>query len=97
VISSTRSQAFPRVRVGIGRPGKATVKNFVLQDFDRDEALALHQGSGEGAQSALDSACDMIDKWIDGDLPTSKNKSGNKQWKNKLAPVAAKDALYNGN
>lgn len=44
VIEHLGTQAFPRLRIGIGRPpGRMDPADYVLQDFDPEEELLLQE------------------------------------------------------
>jgi len=60
IIQLLGTQAFPRLKVGIGRPpGKMDPADYVLQDFSQDEEPLLWD--------ALRAARQMAEAWLRGD------------------------------
>lgn len=60
IIQLLGTQAFPRLKVGIGRPpGKMDPADYVLQDFSQDEEPVLWD--------ALRAARQMAEAWLGGD------------------------------
>jgi PTH1 family peptidyl-tRNA hydrolase len=56
------SQAFPRLRIGIGRPpGRMDPANYVLQDFSEPERAILHEALGRAADAVRAFAADGIE------------------------------------
>ena len=57
VINQLGSQAFPRLRIGIGRPpGRMDPADYVLQDFSNEEAILLER--------TLDQATAAVEAWL---------------------------------
>ena len=56
IIERLGTQAFPRLRVGIGRPVHGDPVDFVLQDFTADEWTDV--------EAALDRAVEAIEHWL---------------------------------
>lgn len=56
IIEHLSTQAFPRLRVGIGRPVHGDPMDFVLQDFTADEWIDM--------DAALDRAVEAIEHWL---------------------------------
>jgi PTH1 family peptidyl-tRNA hydrolase len=56
IIEHLGTQAFPRLRVGIGRPVHGDPMDFVLQDFTADEWIDM--------DAALDRAVEAIEHWL---------------------------------
>ncbi|GIV83279.1 MAG: peptidyl-tRNA hydrolase [Candidatus Roseilinea sp.] len=57
VIARLGSEDFPRLRIGVGRPpGRRDPKDFLLDDFTRDELTAL--------EPAFDRAVEGIRRWL---------------------------------
>jgi PTH1 family peptidyl-tRNA hydrolase len=62
IIQHLGTQAFPRLRIGIGRPkGRMPTPNHVLQDFSRQEREALPFVLGR----AVDAALCFLDEGVD--------------------------------
>jgi PTH1 family peptidyl-tRNA hydrolase len=58
VIQQLGSQAFARLRIGIGRPpGRMDPADYVLQDFSAEEEVLLDE--------VLEHAVDAIEAWLD--------------------------------
>jgi PTH1 family peptidyl-tRNA hydrolase len=52
VIDHLDSQAFPRIRLGIGRPpGRMPPEAYVLQDFDTDQWAMMEQTYGQAVEA----------------------------------------------
>jgi PTH1 family peptidyl-tRNA hydrolase len=57
VIKQVGSQAFPRLRIGIGRPpGRMDPADYVLQDFSDEETILLER--------TLDQATAAVETWL---------------------------------
>jgi len=56
VIERLGTQAFPRLRVGIGRPVHGDPVDYVLQDFTADEWMDM--------EATLDRAVEAIEHWL---------------------------------
>jgi PTH1 family peptidyl-tRNA hydrolase len=56
IIERLGSQAFPRLRIGIGRPVHGDPVDYVLQDFTADE--------WSDVDAALDRAADAVEYWL---------------------------------
>ena len=53
-IEKLGTKDFPRLRLGIGRPpGRMEAKDYVLQDFSKDDMKLLPEVLGRGADAAL--------------------------------------------
>jgi PTH1 family peptidyl-tRNA hydrolase len=50
------TQAFPRLRIGIGRPARGDPTDYVLQDFTADEWMEV--------DPALDRAVEAVEHWL---------------------------------
>jgi PTH1 family peptidyl-tRNA hydrolase len=57
IIGALGEDTFPRLRLGIGRPpGRMDPADFVLEDFDEDEAPAAQEAIGR----AVDCLADLV-------------------------------------
>lgn len=56
IIERLGVQAFPRLRVGIGRPAHGDATDFVLRDFTPDEWIEM--------DTALDRAVEAVEHWL---------------------------------
>jgi PTH1 family peptidyl-tRNA hydrolase len=57
IISQLGSRAFPRLRIGIGRPpGRMDPADYVLQDFSEEETILLER--------TLDQATAAVETWL---------------------------------
>lgn len=66
IIARLGSEDFPRLRVGVGRPpGRRDPKDFLLDDFTRDELAAL--------EPAFDRAVEGIRRWLSTDIDHAMN------------------------
>jgi PTH1 family peptidyl-tRNA hydrolase len=67
VIEKLRSQDFPRLRVGIGRPsGQRTAANYVLADFQKNEKAILDE--------LLDKCAEAVKTFLNSGLDTAMNR-----------------------
>lgn len=66
IIARLGSEDFPRLRVGVGRPpGRRDPKDFLLDDFTRDELAVL--------EPAFDRAVEGIRRWLSADIDHAMN------------------------
>lgn len=61
IINSLGTEAFPRLRLGIGRTGKAGTIGYVLSRFSREEERQLKDYVSRAADAALLWHCEGID------------------------------------
>jgi PTH1 family peptidyl-tRNA hydrolase len=63
IIEQLGSEAFPRLRVGIGRPpGRMEAADYVLQDFSRSEQELLTLTLNRSVDAILTFITDGLDK-----------------------------------
>ncbi|MFC1465169.1 MAG: aminoacyl-tRNA hydrolase [Candidatus Brachytrichaceae bacterium NZ_4S206] len=66
IIARLGSEDFPRLRIGVGRPpGRRDPKDFLLDDFTRDELAAL--------EPAFDRAVEGIVRWLTDGIDNAMN------------------------
>lgn len=66
IIARLGSEDFPRLRIGVGRPpGRRDPKDFLLDDFTRDEMAAL--------EPAFDRAVEGIRRWLSDGIDNAMN------------------------
>jgi len=56
IVERLGTQAFPRLRIGIGRPARGDPTDYVLQDFTADEWMEV--------DPALDRAVEAVEHWL---------------------------------
>ncbi len=60
------SQAFPRLRLGVGAPGRVPQADYVLGKFSKQQAQEV--------EPAIWKACDQLECWIKNDVDTAMNQ-----------------------
>ncbi len=63
IIEKVGTQAFPRLRIGVGRPpGRMDAADYVLQDFPKAEQPIMEKVIADASQAALTFAREGLDK-----------------------------------
>ena len=66
IIYLLQNDSFPRVRIGIGKPVRGDLKDFVLRRFDKDESAEM--------ELVYEKACKAVKMIVSGDVDNAMNQ-----------------------